>query len=288
MTENNWWAREPTTPIRVEGGIRAKSARGAIGANWWSRRFIEVLESYGSSGRLTRGKNYARVGQVLSLDIGKGRISARVQGSRPQPYQVDVRIKQLPGEQWQAVEEALAAQALFRAKLLAGEMPPEIEDVFEEAGAPLFPRSWGDFVLLCSCPDQMVPCKHLAATFYLLAEAFDRDPFLVLRLRGRDRDELMERLRTLSGVTGAAEPSTAGPSIEVADAPLEDRLDDYWYPSVSPARLRERPAPSHTVPDLLLRALEPPRVEIGGRALTDVVAPAYRVDEGFEPGSPST
>ena len=273
---DNWWAREPTTPIRVEGGIRARSARGAIGENWWSRRFIEVLESYGSSGRLTRGRNYARVGQVLGLEIGKGRISARVQGSRETPYQVDVRIKQLPAARWEAVEESLAEQALFRAKLLAGEMPPEIEVVFTEAGASLFPQSWGDFVLLCSCPDQTVPCKHLAAVFYLLAEAFDRDPFLVLRLRGRDRDELMERLRSLSGVAGPAEDSgPAGPDVAVEDAPLEDRLDDFWYPSVSPARLRERPAPSRTVPDLLLRALDPPGVEIGGRALTDVVAPAY-------------
>ena len=40
----------------------------------------------------------------------------------------------------------------------------------------------------CSCPDSEVPCKHLAATFYLLAEAFDEDPFLILRWRGRDRE----------------------------------------------------------------------------------------------------
>jgi uncharacterized Zn finger protein len=273
----NWWERESTTPIRVDGGIRARSARGAIGANWWSRRFIEVLESYGSSGRLTRGRNYARVGQVLNLEIGKGRVSARVQGSRPGPYQVDVRIRQLAAGQWQEVEEALAAQALFRAKLLAGEMPPEIEDVFEAIGAPLFPRSWGDFALLCSCPDPTVPCKHLAAVFYLLAEAFDRDPFLVLRLRGRDREELLDLLRSRSG--GAPDHPRTGPAIEVDDPPLAERLDDFWSPSVSPARLRERPAPTRTVPDLLLRALEPPDVRVAGRPLTEVVAPAYTEPE---------
>ena len=278
--DGRWWERERTTPIRVEGGIRARSARGSIGANWWSQRFIAVLESYGSSGRLTRGRNYARVGQVMSLDVGKGRVSARVQGSRPEPYRVDVRIKQLTAEQWRAAEEALAAQALFRAKLLAGDMPPEIEDVFDEIGAPLFPRSWGDFVLLCSCPDSTVPCKHLAATFYLLAEAFDRDPFLVLRLRGRDREELMGRLRALSGAAEAeAGPGPSGPAIDVPEVPLADRMDDYWYPAISPARLRERPKTSRPVPDLLLRSLEPPRVEVAGRPLPDVLAPAYRPDE---------
>lgn len=269
----NWWERESTTPIRVEGGIRARSARGPIGANWWSRRFIEVLESYGSSGRLTRGRNYARVGQVMDLEIGKGRVSAQVQGSRAKPYTVDVRIRQLTAEQWHEVEEALAAQALFRAKLLAGEMPPEIEEVFEAIGAPLFPRSWGDFALLCSCPDATVPCKHLAAVFYLLAEAFDRDPFLVLRLRGRDRDELLDLLRARSGGPGG--DAGAGPEIAVDDVPLADRIGDFWSPSISPARLRERPPPARTVPDLLLRVLEPPPVEVAGRPLTDVVAPAY-------------
>lgn len=268
----NWWTYEPTRPIRADG-IKARSTRGAIGEQWWSQRFISVLESYGNSGRLTRGRSYARAGQVLRLNIGKGTVNAQVQGSRSKPYRVDVRIKQLPTPQWRQVEDTLAAQALFRAKLLAGEMPPEIEDVFADAGASLFPRSWGDFVLLCSCPDGTVPCKHLAATFYLLAEAFDADPFLVLKLRGRDREELLDRLRAQGGTPDDAE--TSGPAIAVDEPPLADCLDAFWQPALTPARLRERAARPHAVRDLLLRSLDPPPVKIRDRSLLSALAPAY-------------
>ncbi|HET9971276.1 MAG TPA: hypothetical protein VFQ68_23775, partial [Streptosporangiaceae bacterium] len=64
---NHWDEWPPARPIRVDGGIRARSKRGAIGEQWWSRRFIEVLESYGMSSRLARGRSYARAGQVLDF-----------------------------------------------------------------------------------------------------------------------------------------------------------------------------------------------------------------------------
>src|SRR3954452_20877330 len=83
-------------PRKVEGGIRARSARGDIGTSWWSRRFIEVLESFALGTRLTRGRSYARKGQVLALDIAPGVVTASVQGSRAEPYAVKVRFKALP------------------------------------------------------------------------------------------------------------------------------------------------------------------------------------------------
>ena len=135
-----WW--EPAgPPIPVEGGIKAKSKRGAIGEQWWSRRFIAVLESYGMSGRLQRGRSYARKGQVVEFSLTQGMVTARVQGSRPQPYNVTIKVLPLTTPQWREVERRLASQALFRAKLLAGEMPAEIEEVFASCGTPLFPRS---------------------------------------------------------------------------------------------------------------------------------------------------
>ena len=77
-----WWHEVAAGPRRVEGGIKARSKRGAIGETWWSRRFIDVLESYGMSGRLSRGRSYARAGQVLDFELTQGKVSARVQGSR--------------------------------------------------------------------------------------------------------------------------------------------------------------------------------------------------------------
>jgi uncharacterized Zn finger protein len=263
---------EASRPLRVEGGVRARSKRGAIGEQWWSRRFIGVLESWGMSGRLARGRNYARSGQVLGFELTTGYVTAQVQGSRPQPYRVRIQVLPLTAMQWRLVEQALAARALFRAKLLAGEMPHEIEEVFADCGTPLFPRSATDLEMSCSCPDWEVPCKHLAAVCYVLAEAFDDDPFGMLAWRGRGREELLTALRGIA----AAAPDEPRPVIEVVDRPLAEALDGFWSPGLSPARLRAMPAVPVTAPDLLLRSFEPPAVAVRGQDLADLLAPAYQ------------
>jgi len=266
-----WWDYESAGPIAVEGGVKARSKRGAIGEQWWSRRFISVLESYGMSGRLARGRSYARAGQVLDFELAQGKVTARVQGSRVRPYDVRIGVLPLTKAQWRRVQERLASQALFRAKLLAGEMPHEIEDVFAEAGTPLFPRSATDLDMHCSCPDWSVPCKHLAAVCYVLAEEFDRDPFAMLAWRGKARDELLAALREIR--TGRPEPDR-----EVAPPPpLPESVEEFWSARLSPARLRALSAPSGSpAPDLLLRMFAPPPVPVRGRDLAEILSQAYQ------------
>ena len=263
---------ERSGPRRVDGGIKARSKRGAIGEQWWSRRFIGVLESFGMTGRLTRGRNYARRGQVLGFEISSGYVTAQVQGSRPKPYRIRIRVLPLTTPQWQRVERALAGQALFRARLLAGEMPREIEEVFADCGTPLFPRRESDMEMSCSCPDWGVPCKHLAAVCYVLAEAFDNDPFGMLAWRGRGREDLLASLRGQA----AAAPVAPRPVIEVADRPLAECAADFWSAGMSQARLRSLPAAAATAPDLLLRTFEPPAVQVRGKDLVTLLTPAYR------------
>ncbi len=282
MTERGdtrWW-HEASAPRQVENGIKARSKRGAIGEQWWSRRFVEVLESFGMSGRLARGRNYARRGQVMEFELGTGKVRARVQGSRPAPYQVRIGVLPLTTAQWRSVTEALGAQALFRAKLLAGEMPHEIEDVFAACGTPLFPRSPRDLEMSCSCPDWGVPCKHLAAVCYVLAEKFDDDPFAMLAWRGRGREELLGALRRRPA---AQDPGpggvTDGEAISlrnISAATLAQSLDRFWSPGLTRARLRAAQTVPATVPDLVLRSFEPPAVRIRGRDLTGLLTPAYQ------------
>ena len=281
-----WEDWPPSRPIRVDGGIRAKSKRGAIGEQWWSRRFISVLESYGMSGRLARGRSYARAGQVLDFELAQGKVTARVQGSRVRPYQVRIGVLPLTTAQWRRVQDRLASQALFRAKLLAGEMPREIEEVFAECGTPLFPRSPADLDMHCSCPDWEVPCKHLAAVCYVLAEEFDRDPFGMLAWRGKARDELLAALRRIQARVRSRlwpwfwpgrDGPAAGAVLDVSAPPLEECLDGFWSPGLSPARLRAlATAPDAGAPDLLLRMFPPPPVTVRRQDLADVLAPAYQ------------
>jgi uncharacterized Zn finger protein len=263
----------PSRPRKAEGGIKARSKRGPIGEQWWSRRFIDVLESFGLQTRLTRGRNYARSGQVLNLDIGTGHVTAAVQGSRVKPYRVRLTVDPLTVRQWRRVEAALAARAVFRAKLLAGEMPAEIEQVFADCGTPLFPRSLHDLEMSCSCPDWEVPCKHLAAVCYVLAEAFDDDPFAMLAWRGKQRSDLLAALRKLAG--GSRAPAADRPLIEVADRPLADCTANFWSPGLSPARLQALPPAAAAPADLLLRSLEPPLIIVDGSDLVTLLRPAY-------------
>ncbi|HEU4539846.1 MAG TPA: SWIM zinc finger family protein [Jiangellaceae bacterium] len=266
----NWYFNEPTSRRRVEGGIKARTKRGQIGEQWWSRRFIDVLESYGVGGRLQRGRTYARAGQVVHLALGPGVVVATVQGSRAEPYQVTIRVERLADETWREVEAALAARAVFRAKLLAGEMPQAIEDVFDDVGAPLFPEALADFDMECSCPDWGLPCKHQAAVLYLLAERFDDDPFQVLLWRGKERDDLLNALRARAPAAASEGPPP------VVDAPLEDCQDAYWEPRVSLARLRTHVPTPPSPPDLVLRLAEPPTLQVGRRRLADVLATVYQ------------
>ncbi|MBM7776350.1 putative Zn finger protein [Actinokineospora baliensis] len=260
MSDDEWW-RSSGPPIPVADGLRITGDRKNIGRTWWSRRFVESLEALGLGGRFERGRRYARAGQVLSMSLSTSIVVAQVQGSRPEPYRVRIGIKAFTDAEWADVEKALAGQALFLAKLLAGELPHEIEAVFETVGLQLFPVSARELSMDCSCPDWEVPCKHLAAISYLLAESFDSDPFEYLAWRGRSRQQLLDGLR------GPREqPAEAG------DEALVDVLDNFWgAPVTVPAVAAVRAAP-----DAVLDQVGPLPLTVGGRPLVEWLRPAYR------------
>lgn len=254
----------------VDEGIRARTRRGSIGARWWSRRFIDLVESFADAGRLQRGRAYARKGNVFDLRVEAYEVTAKVRGSAPEPYEVALGIEAIDEDGWRAVEAELASRALFRARLLAGEMPPEIEWVFAELGLALFPDSASDLHLMCDCPDWGDPCKHAAAVLYLLAEAFDDDPFLILQWNGRRRDQLLGALRRAS--------ATGPDPLEMPGEPLT--AEGFWTPPSGLARLRERPPAPPVPPGFVLQVAAPPPVRVRRRALTDVLAPVYEALAG--------
>ena len=217
---------EPSKPKKVKDGIKAKNQRGSFGNTWWSKRWISVLESFGWSNRLQRGRTYARKGQVVDIDIDKGKIKSHVQGSRPKPYKVEIKMVEISDKDWEKVADAMAEQAIFAAKLLAGEMPEDIEEAFKTARVNLFPDE-SDIETDCSCPDWANPCKHIAAVYYLLGERFDEDPFLIFLLRGHSKDEMMDMLRRRR-----AESSQPSETEAQADEEIEE-LSDFETPELS-------------------------------------------------------
>jgi uncharacterized Zn finger protein len=269
-------------PIPVEGGLTARTRRGAIGESWWSRRFLAAIEAVVVGGRLTRGRSYARKGQVIDLDIGPGLVEAHVQGSRKDPYRVRLAIPVVEGGDWDRIVAAFAAEAGYAARLLAGELPHEAEAVFAAEGSSLFPGPGARLATGCTCPDFENPCKHVAAVFYLLAEAFDRDPFLVLQWRGRGRDEVLAQLRGLRrGAASVLDDGPVGPAARTGasdvDAPaLADCVPGFWKAGPDLADVRIRPALSE-VPDAVLRNVARGLVEVRGKDLGQLLAPVYAV-----------
>ena len=217
---------KPTKAIQTKDGIKAQSKRGAFAKNWWAQRWIAALERLVDSGRLSRGRSYARKGQVLSIDETKDGIAARVQGSMRTPYKISIKINHLTDAEWDKVIDALAEQAIFSAQLLAGEMPQDIEQAFEKAKVSLFPAARRDLETECSCPDYSNPCKHIAATHYILGERFDEDPFLIFRLRGRTQEQVMQELRKRR----AGSDETVEEEAEEAEIviPLEEQIENFW------------------------------------------------------------
>ncbi len=217
---------KPTKAIKTKDGIKAQSQRGAFAKNWWAQRWIAALERLVDSGRLTRGRSYARQGQVLSIEETKDGIAARVQGSQRSPYKIKIQIEPLTDAQWDKVIDALAEQAIFSAQLLAGEMPQEIEQAFESAKVSLFPSHRNDLKTDCSCPDYSNPCKHIAAAHYILGERFDEDPFLIFRLRGRTQEQVMQELRKRRAGTDEIVEEEVEETETII--PLEDCIANYW------------------------------------------------------------
>jgi uncharacterized Zn finger protein len=267
----SWGSYAASRPRRTVGGLKAKSTRGAIGDTWWSQRFISVLESFGLGTRMTRGRSYARSGQVLELAVRSGEVVSRVQGSRPHPYSVVLEIDIFPATQWAKVERVLAEDASLLADLLAGRMPAQIEEVFGYCGMTLFP-TMREFDTDCSCPDWSNPCKHVAATCYILAERFDEDPFELLAWRGRSKAELLRRIEAVRDEVAWADPGDSAED-QSGDRPLAELADAFW---LSPSPL---PEPLHKVAHAkeatLLDQLGPVGASLGGQDLADLLRPAY-------------
>jgi uncharacterized Zn finger protein len=286
---------EPKRPIETEHGIQARSQRGQFAKNWWAMRWIGAMERLVDPGRLTRGRSYARKGQVLSIEEkGKG-IEAWVQGSRPKPYKVTIRIEHLDERVWENVIDTLAGQALYAAQLLAGEMPAEIEQAFEQAGDSLFPARPGDLTTHCSCPDYANPCKHVAATHYILGERFDEDPFLLFRMRGRSQEQILAglRQRRAGGESGEEvdEVEDPEPLISLEEIVAEEGGAAHFWGADQPLEgfsLAIRP-PAVEMP-LLMRLGEPGFLP--SESLQELLKPAYAeisrraIEAAFEEGTP--
>jgi uncharacterized Zn finger protein len=260
-----------------------------FGRTWWGRAWVEALEQRArlDPNRLPRGREYARSGAVGSLTLTPGEARAQVQGRKTEPYQVRIRVRRFTDEEWDRVLTAISGRLGHAAALLDGELPPEIAEDAASAGLDLLPGG-GEIGPRCDCPDDADPCKHSAAACYLVSDALDADPFVLLLLRGRTRDQVLAGVRARRrGISASADaaarpdaaasqeaaPREAASRQEVARRIAEDAGVDAraaFAAFAVPGRLPEIPAPP----------LPPARA--GHPAALPVDPPAWRTGLGSD------
>jgi len=238
---------------------------------WWGRKFISVLEGFTDPGRLGRGRAYANNGRIVSYEIDRGAIRAKVRGSinpyfgvyNEPIYATSAKLTPIAASDWQKVIADLSSRAGFIAKLLLNEMPDTIDHAFAPHGIHLLPHDDRDFTTTCSCPDWSRPCKHVAGLCYLLASLLDQDPFLLFELRGLSREQLRTELThsPLGQILASELSQRPAPLVPTSsyftrprweEATDEVTLKEFWTGAKRLPTLAE-PGVGPTVPALLIK-----------------------------------
>ncbi len=218
----------------MRGGIKLAASLEDLAQNWASARWLRLIEDAASGSTITAGLEYAQMGQARSFELRSGAVGARVQGTRQRAYETSLLIEPLPEEIWHGAEGQLLERTTHMARLAAGELPPNVEDIFAPLGARLFPASHEEITVRCDCRhDAPAWCKHAVCVAYLFAQHLMREPLAMLSLRGCTMDELSERLRARRAVAGQgdAAPVYTPHLADLADQPsppLKAQIDEFW------------------------------------------------------------
>lgn len=287
---------EPTSPRRVVGGI--KPIRLEPDARLWpAQRWLRIVDQIPDPAALRDGLEYADIGQTRSLLLQPGVITASVQGPQYRPFTAMLRVATLDTTAWDAVTDAVLEDGSLSGALLAGDLPKRIEDVFTPGGMPLVPADPAGVTPECTCG---VPpghwCAHTVCALRLTADLLHANPLAVIRLRGRDPEEFLDRLRRRRAVQGSVVGISPAYQIRV-DLPescipprLEDSLDNFWRGDPreidSLDTTPEPPIPTHA----LLRRLGPSPMEGAKFPLVGLLASCYdRIaeDAAADPDTPA-
>ena len=163
-----------------------------FGKTWWGEQWLGALTHIDYANRIPRGASYARKGAVTKLAINKnkGEIKATVQGTRK--YKVLLSLPPCSPTKVKQLINKILSQPMILSRLLNRELDPALLQIAQSIHLNLFPRTWNDLKMSCSCPDWAVPCKHIAAAIYKVSQEIDNNPFLIFELHGVD---LLQEIR---------------------------------------------------------------------------------------------
>ncbi len=272
--------------MKLSSNSPSPTGSSGINQQWWADQWLDLINRYRFKKRLERGWKYAREGHVLSIRFEDQSVLAIVQGTDPEPYRVSIGLDPLTDEDWAYVITNLSQRSLFAAKLLAGEMPLNIEEVFAASGLRLFPFQLSEVRSNCSCPDKANPCKHISAVYYLLGDRFREDPFVLFQLRGRTRSQILEALRQQRSQQSSAPipleaQNRSTTTIAEAGKP-QINLDRFWrYEApLDPALVVIVPPPDLTTPLDVLGAF--PLPVVGAYTSEEIAAQQAQMQEALK------
>lgn len=252
------------------------AADPTFSTTWVARAWVESVVAAASPEALAEGLEYARLGQTRRISVERAVVQGSVQGRSPTAYLTTIRFQEIRPEVWEQASIALAAQAKFSARLLAGDLPVEVGDLFEKLGGAVIPNARVHATTTCSCarvassmtagvtkpPTDGGWCKHAVCLAYILAERMTVDPLIAFTLRGKAAPELLEAVRHQRTELGSGEGASAvyTPAVPgVSDAPvrpLEGMGDQFWECPEDPDELEFEPARAE-VSHAILRRLGP-------------------------------
>jgi len=255
-------------PRRVVGGQRLRRPDDVGPWRWPGEGWLDALRGV-EGAELEEGLAYARSGQIATLSIRPGVVEASVQGRRPRPYAATIEWPTLHSGTVADLVADLSADSASSAAVLLGDLPRSVEDHLARRGESFRPGTTAPWRARCSC-DRPQPCRHLVALAWLLAERTAEDPWLLMRVRGVEREDLQDRVRLARRAIEAVDEGASGLT---PGAPLSMSVEEFWRPSASLGQLEESPEPAHA-PLALLRRLGPSPIN-GRFPLVGLLASAY-------------
>lgn len=268
-------------PITVTRSNQKKTTSISLSGNppaaqetWWSQKFIQALESFKFGNRLIRGREYANDGRVQKISLEPGMVTSLVSGSRKSPYFVSISLEPFPESIWKKLSYEIAKNSLFVIEMLQDRMPESVEDIFQASRLSLFPTHLDQLYSDCDCPDKANPCKHIAATYYILAQHFDLDPFLIFTLRGRTKTQILEFLQYF---WKKGRPKSDVQTMVLPRKTMTQKdIQPYWQ-SPPTDRIASRLDPlSPSVPDSSIKKMGPAPILLDDEELGSVMAEAYQ------------
>lgn len=230
----------PNPIIRIVGAIRLMSDKGFVATRWWSKKCLSFLQNVADPDRLERGYQYARIGRITRYQSFPGRITAEVVGSKPHPYQVDIRFEVFTAQESELIVTKIDANALVSIQLINNVLAPEIESLFHGLSSTFFPTLEEKPVMTCTCEDTVVPCKHCCAVLYVLIEAMDKNPFLLFQLKGMSKEDVLSNLSLNAMGNIGCDPAT-----ERQPESLPITPGDFWGRNISDPVFGQEPFRNH-------------------------------------------